>query len=85
MKNRSVPADILLPHIVYQDVREAVAWLIRVFGFRENYGYGNTCGLVDGAQMHQGNAYVMVTGAHRGGGTPAKFGFYMQSLIVFVK
>jgi hypothetical protein len=55
------------------------------FGFRENHRYGNICGPLDGAQMHQGNAYVMVTGAHRGGGTPAKLGFSMQSLIVFVK
>ena len=85
LKNRSVPADILLPHVVYQNVPEAIAWLTRVFGFREHYRYGNTGGLVDGAQMHLGRAYIMVSGAHRGGGTPAKLGVYTQSLTVFVE
>ncbi len=85
LKNRSVPADILLPHVVYQNVPEAIAWLTRVFGFREHYRYGNTGGLVDGAQMYLGRAYVMVSGAHRGGGTPAKLGVYTQSLTVFVE
>jgi len=85
LKNRSVPADILLPHVVYQNVPEAVAWLSRVFGFRENYRYGNTGGLADGAQIYLGKAYIMVTGAHRGGGTPAKLGVYTQSLTVFVE
>ena len=85
MKNSSVPADLVLPHVVYQDVSEAVAWLTRVFGFRENYHYGNTDGLVDGAQMFLGNAYIMVSGAHRGGGTPAKLGVYTQTLTVFVE
>jgi len=85
LKNRSVPADILLPHVVFQNVTEAVAWLSIVFGFTENYHYGNTGGLVDGAQVYLGNAYVMVTGAHRGGATPAKSGTYSQSLTVFVE
>lgn len=85
MKNRSVPADILLPHVVYQSLPEAIAWLTRVFGFREHYRYGNTGGRIDGAQMFLGNAYIMVTGAHRGGETPAKIGVYTQSLTVFVE
>jgi len=85
LENRSVPADILLPHIVYQSVPEAIAWLTRAFGFRENYRYGNTGGHVDGAQMYLGKAYIMVTGAHRGGGTPAKLRAYTQSLTVFVE
>jgi len=85
LKNRSVPADIVLPHVVYQNVGEATAWLTRVFGFTENYHYGNTGGLIDGAQMHLGNAYIMVTGAHRGGATPKKCEVYTQSLTVFVE
>jgi uncharacterized glyoxalase superfamily protein PhnB len=75
----------MLPHVVYQNVPEAIAWLTRVFGFREHYRYGNTGGLVNGAQMHLGKAYIMVSGAHRGGGTPAKLGVYTQSLTVFVE
>jgi uncharacterized glyoxalase superfamily protein PhnB len=65
-------------------VSEAVAWLTKVFGFTENYHYGNSDGLVDGAQIYLGKAHIMVTGAHRGGATPAKSGTYSQSLTVFV-
>jgi uncharacterized glyoxalase superfamily protein PhnB len=85
VKNRSVPADLVLPHIVYQNVSEAVAWLGKTFGFTERYHYGNTGGLIDGAQICLGDAYIIVTGAHRGGATPAKSGTYSQSLTVFVE
>src|SRR6185312_4656208 len=40
MKNRSVPCDTVLPHVVYQDVASALAWLTAVFGFAEHYRYG---------------------------------------------
>lgn len=80
MKNRSVPADILLPHIVYQNVSDAIAWLTRVFGFRENYRYGEP----NGAQMYLGKAYIMVRGTRRGEATPAQIGAATQSLTVFV-
>ena len=85
LKNSSVPADFVLAHVVYQDVSEAVVWLTRVFGFRETYHCGNTGGMVDGAQMFRGNAYLMVSGAHRAGSTPAKLGVYTQTLTVFVE
>ena len=39
--NRSVPTDTLLPHIVYRDVPEALAWLTATFRFREHYRYGS--------------------------------------------
>lgn len=80
LKNRSVPADILLPHIVYQNVSDAIAWLTRVFGFREHYRYGEP----NGAQMYLGKAYIMVRGTRRGEATPAQIGAATQSLTVFV-
>ena len=40
-KNRSVPADTVLPHVSYQNLAEAMAWLTNVFGFREYYRYGD--------------------------------------------
>jgi uncharacterized glyoxalase superfamily protein PhnB len=46
--NRSVPADIVLPHIVYRDVDVAIQWLSSAFGFVEHYRYGES----SGAQMH---------------------------------
>ena len=33
MRNRSVPADVILPHLVYRDVAAAIDWLTRVFVF----------------------------------------------------
>jgi uncharacterized glyoxalase superfamily protein PhnB len=54
-------------------------------GFSEHYRYGNSGGLVDGAQMRLGDAYIMVQGVHCGGATPTKIGLYTQSLTVFVE
>src|SRR4029077_19927289 len=36
-RNRSVPTDTVLPHIIYQNVAEALAWLATTFGFVEHY------------------------------------------------
>jgi uncharacterized glyoxalase superfamily protein PhnB len=81
LKNRSVPADTVLPHIIYQNVADAIAWLTRAFGFSEHYRYGEP---VSGAQMHLGNAWVMLRRARPGSLTPAQVGCETQSLTVFV-
>ena len=39
--NRSVPEAAVIPELPYPDVREAVDWLIRVFGFRERLQIGD--------------------------------------------
>jgi uncharacterized glyoxalase superfamily protein PhnB len=82
MKNRSVPTDVVLPHVVYQDVGEAIAWLSSVFGFVEHYRYGEP---VNGAQMHLGNAWIMVSREQERSVSPARAGFGTQSLTVFVE
>lgn len=82
MKNRSVPVDILLPHIGYQNVAEACAWLGRVFGFQEAYRYGEP---VSGVQMHLGQAYVMLRNARQGCMGPSRLGYGTQNLTVFVE
>ena len=33
--NRSIPSDVVVPVLVYPDVREAVQWLTQAFGFQE--------------------------------------------------
>jgi uncharacterized glyoxalase superfamily protein PhnB len=38
--NRSIPASIVIPVLVYPDVREAVAWLSAAFGFQERVQIG---------------------------------------------
>lgn len=44
LKNRSVPADTILPHLVYEDVAGALTWLAKAFGFTEHFRYGQPGG-----------------------------------------
>lgn len=83
ISNLSVPADTILPHIVYRDVAAASAWLSRAFGFVEHYRYGGE--VPAGAQMHRGNAWIMLRQARTGETTPADGGFATQSLTIFVE
>ena len=82
MKNRSVPADVILPHVVYQNVAGAIDWLTRAFGFVEHYRYGDPA---QGAQMHLGDAWIMVRSSRKGEESPAQAGLATQSLTVFVE
>jgi hypothetical protein len=36
MRNRSIPVDTVLPHVMYQDLPAAIAWLGKAFGFVEH-------------------------------------------------
>src|SRR5579864_758657 len=81
LKNRSVPADIILPHIEYQNLPAAIVWLTRVFGFTEHYRYGGP----SGAQLFLGRAFIMVRQAPSGQASPAKLGYRTQSLTIFVE
>jgi uncharacterized glyoxalase superfamily protein PhnB len=81
MKNRSVPASIVLPHVVYRSVPDACEWLTRVFGFTEHYRYGDP---VSGAQMRLGDATIMVHTTGPTSRTPAELGYATQMLTVFV-
>jgi uncharacterized glyoxalase superfamily protein PhnB len=81
IENRSVPTDTVLPHVMYQDVDEAITWLSKTFGFSEHYRYGDP---TSGAQVHLGNAWIMLKQAEEGYASPAKLGFGSQSLTVFV-
>ena len=81
MKNRSVPTDVILPHLIYRDVGEAIDWLSNTFGFVEHYRYGDP---VSGAQMHLGDAWIMVSGARGNRASPADTGRTSQYLTIFV-
>ncbi|HEX6269678.1 MAG TPA: VOC family protein [Anaerolineales bacterium] len=39
--NRSMPPSVIIPELPYPDVREAVVWLCRSFGFVERLRIGN--------------------------------------------
>jgi len=84
MQNRSVPADAVLPHIVYEDVAKAMAWLTRAFGFIEHYRYGEPDGPAQGAQMNLGRAWIMLRSVRAGLASPLRAGHQTQSLTVFV-
>ena len=84
MKNRSVPVDTVLPHVFYQDVVAAIDWLSKTFGFVEHYRYGQPNGPVSGAQMHLGDAWIMVKAAKPSSSSPAQLGYGTQSLTIFV-
>ncbi len=85
IENRSVPADTVLPHILYQDVAEATVWLTKTFNFSEHYRYADPAGTISGAQMHLGNAWIMLKKAPPGSPSPAQLGYGTQSLTIFVE
>lgn len=82
--NRSVPTDVVLPHIVYKDVAEASVWLSRVFGFREHFRYGDPSA-PNGAQMKLEKAWIMIYKTREGSGTPMEVKAMTQSVTVFVE
>jgi uncharacterized glyoxalase superfamily protein PhnB len=84
IKNRSVPTDIILPHIAYQNVALALEWLTKVFGFIEHYRYGET-EAPQGAQVYLGDAWIMLNSVRPGRASPAQVGQQTQSLTIFVE
>jgi len=82
MKNRSVPADIMVPHVCYHDVDAACDWLCRVFGFSESFRYGDP---VSGVQVHRGQAVLMLHRVRDGGLNPAQLGYGTQMLTILVE
>lgn len=56
LPNRSMPTAVVIPELAYPDVREAVVWLCRVFGFSERLQIGN-----HRAQLVFGDGAVIVT------------------------
>ncbi len=83
-KNRSVPADVILPHLTYENVAVALNWLTNAFGFEEHFRYGEPGGPVLGAQMHLGEAWIMLNSARPGSASPLQAGCGTQSLTVFI-
>jgi uncharacterized glyoxalase superfamily protein PhnB len=79
--NRSVPVDTVLPHVMYQDLPAAIAWLSNAFGFVEHYHYGEP---MSGAQVYVGRAAVMLKQV-QGQASPSDLGFGTQSLTIFVE
>ena len=82
LRNRSVPVDTVLPHVTYKNLPQAIAWLTRTFGFAVHFHYGDP---ISGAQLHLGNAWIMVNASRGDYRSPAELGFGTQSLTIFVE
>ncbi len=82
LKNRSVPTETILPHVFYQNLDDAIAWLTSTFGFKEHYRYGEP---VSGAQLHLGDAWIMVSTTRQSRSSPIQVGCETQSLTIFVE
>jgi uncharacterized glyoxalase superfamily protein PhnB len=83
INNRSVPTDVILPHVIYRNLPEAITWLTNIFGFVEHYRYGDPTS-PSGAQMRAGQAWVMVRNARGNERIPAELGYGTQSLTIFI-
>ena len=80
-----MPTNIMLAHITYQNVPGAITWLTKIFGFTEHYRYGEPDGAISGAQMHLGEAWIMLRSARPGEVSPMQVDHSTQSLTVFVE
>jgi uncharacterized glyoxalase superfamily protein PhnB len=72
-----------MPHLLYENVGQALTWLSEAFGFSEHYRYVGPDGSVSNAQMYLGNAWIML-GSSSPGDPVARGGRPPQSPVVFV-
>ena len=78
--NRSVPNAVVIPVLIYPDVRAAVAWLTSAFGLVERVRIGED----HRSQLGFGDGAVIV-GDVRGDRVPPKLGEVTHSLLVRVE
>ncbi len=81
-RNRSVPTDSVLPHLVYRDLTKAIEWLSKAFGYVEHYRYGDP---IAGSQGKLANACIMLTASRGDHRSPIETGHASQSLTIFVE
>jgi uncharacterized glyoxalase superfamily protein PhnB len=58
--NRSMPSSVIIPELPYPDVRQAVEWLCRTFGFVERLRIG-----IHRAQLSFGDGCLVVIPGNR--------------------
>jgi uncharacterized glyoxalase superfamily protein PhnB len=78
--NRSIPAATVIPVLIYPDVREAVSWLERAFGFSERVQIGED----HRSQLRFGDGAVIV-GDVRYDRRPPRDGEVTHSVVVRVE
>jgi uncharacterized glyoxalase superfamily protein PhnB len=77
--NRSIPPSVVIPVLIYPDVREAVAWLTTAFGFVERVRIGEN----HRSQLKFGDGAVIV-GDVRNDRRPPRPGEVTHSVMVRV-
>jgi uncharacterized glyoxalase superfamily protein PhnB len=78
--NRSIPQPTVIPVLVYPDVRAAVDWLQRVFGFSERVRIGED----HRAQLKAGDGAVIVADTH-GDRRPPQSGVVTHSVMMRIE
>jgi uncharacterized glyoxalase superfamily protein PhnB len=78
--NRSIPASVVIPVLIYPDVREAVAWLSTAFGFVERIRIGEN----HRSQLTFGDGAIVVADV-RGERRPPRPGEVTHSVLVRVE
>jgi uncharacterized glyoxalase superfamily protein PhnB len=77
--NRSIPNATVIPVLIYPDVREAVAWLARAFGFEERLQIGEN----HRSQLQVGDGAIII-GDVRGNRRPPRPNEVTHSVMVRV-
>ena len=78
--NRSIPSALVIPVLVYPDVREAVAWLTEAFGFAERLRIGES----HRSQLSFGDGGALIVADVRGERRPPRPGEVRSSVVVRV-
>jgi uncharacterized glyoxalase superfamily protein PhnB len=79
--NRSIPSAAVVPVLIYPDVRAAVAWLTKAFGFRERLQIGED----HRSQMNVGDGGAVILGDVRHDRVPPRPGEATHSVMVRVE
>jgi uncharacterized glyoxalase superfamily protein PhnB len=80
-RNRSIPSALVIPVLVYPDVREAVAWLTEAFGFAERLRIGES----HRSQLSFGDGGALIVADVRGERRPPRPGEVTSSVVVRVE
>jgi uncharacterized glyoxalase superfamily protein PhnB len=80
-KNRSMPDAVVIPVLIYPDVREAAAWLTAAFGFAERLRVGEN----HRSQLSFGEGGGLIIGDVRGDRRPPRPGEVTHSVTVRVE
>jgi uncharacterized glyoxalase superfamily protein PhnB len=76
--NRSVPSAVVIPVLIYPDVRAAVEWLSAAFGFAERLRIGES----HRSQLSVGDGGAVIVGDVRHGRVPPRPGESTHSVVV---